>query len=125
MADTTFKVTLDTRVLDQMILKTTDRLSDFLDSEAESVVNDIKLSFGTSPSVAGDPPGVKSGALKNSIEWRSKGQLTRTIHGLIYGLWLEIGTSRGIDPRPFIGPAMMRLERRWPRDAREFGLVKA
>jgi len=117
-------VTVDIEGIDRLVREMPGRVSDFMDAEAETTVNDIKLSFGTSPSAPGDPPGVDTGALRNSIMWEPVNRFTRDVmDGVEYGIYLEFGTDRGMAPRPFMGPALKRRERAFTRDAIEFGLV--
>lgn len=123
MAKSGMTVTLDTSVMDRIIRETPGKVDEFLDQEAESVVNDIKLSYGTSPSAPGDPPGVDTGALRASIDWEQQGKNTRRIHdGVEYGEWMEHGTEH-IAPRPWLGPAMERERRAIHIRARAFGWV--
>jgi hypothetical protein len=78
----------------------------------------IKQSFGTSPSAAGDPPGVDTGALRSSIHVQNRGQMARAIaDGVEYGVHLEYGTENKdgeekMLARPFMAPAAQWLESR-------------
>jgi hypothetical protein len=124
MANADLIVRLDTTGMDRILRETPGKLRRFLDQEAENVVNDIKLSFGTSPSAPGDPPGVDTGALRASITWVAQGKFTRMIHdGMEYGTYMEFGTEH-IAPRPWLGPAMERVRRTIHVHARAFGLVE-
>lgn len=114
---------IDFGPLEKIVRDLPDVTSDFLDAEAETMVNDVKLSFGTSPagrsyqragvthiaSQPGFPPNADTGTLRASIHWTAEGQLSRTISdGVAYGVMLEFGTVR-MAPRPFMGPALERL----------------
>lgn len=121
--DTDFKINLDLRVLQRIIGQTPETLRQFMDREAERMVNDIKLSFGKGPpgraykrgedkwhiaSAPPGPPAVDMNALRGSIKWRSAGDLSREImDGVEYGIYLEMGTTK-MDPRPFMKPAFER-----------------
>jgi hypothetical protein len=80
----------------------------------------IKQSFGTSPSSAGDPPGVDTGALRNSINVQQRGAMVRAIaDGVEYGVMLKFGTSR-MAARPFMAPAAMWLDKQTERIFKDF-----
>jgi phage gpG-like protein len=80
----------------------------------------IKHSFGSSPSVAGDPPGVDTGKLRNSIR-AEKETNTRWIitTDTEYAVHLEFGTSR-MAPRPFMGPGLQYIAETAPDMFRGF-----
>jgi hypothetical protein len=125
MAKTSAKLTVkvDTRKLQELIRTQPQKISDFLDAEAESIVNDVKLSFGESPSAPGKPPGVDTGALRNSITWKADGRFTRLIQdGVEYGVYLEFGTEH-ILPRPFMSPAFERERRDLGDHAKAWGII--
>jgi hypothetical protein len=138
MGEADFTVKLDTSIMDKIIREMPDRVGEFLDQEAEMVVNDIKLSFGDSPSgevyhrrglkihiasVEGYPPNVDTGALRASIEWEEVNDSTREIRdGVEYGEYMEFGTET-VAPRPWLGPAMERERRQIKKRARAFRLV--
>lgn len=64
----------------------------------------VKMSFGTSPSAPGDPPGVDTGNLRNSITVQDLGLMKREIvDGTEYGIHLEFGTTN-MEARPFMTP---------------------
>lgn len=66
----------------------------------------IKMSFGTSPSAAGMPPGVDTGKLRNSIRAEKLGTFGWQIAtDTEYGPHLEYGTSK-MAARPFMGPGL-------------------
>lgn len=126
------EVVLDTSGIDKLLREEPGKVSRWLDGFAESIVTDIKLSFGTSPpgltytrggvthvaSQPGYPPNVDIGALINSIGWEPTGQFERTISdGVDYGLKLEDGTE-DMQPRPFFAPAFYDAQKRIESDAR-------
>ena len=107
-----------------MIRETPRRVEEFLNAEAEDVTNDIVLSFGTSPSRPGQPPGVDTGALRLSMRWDSVGRFVRHImDGVLYGIFLEWGTTK-MAPRPFMSPAFERKRKNFADHARRFGLIR-
>lgn len=66
----------------------------------------VKQSFGTSPSPAGGPPGVDTGALRASIHVEMTDALTALLSdGVAYGIHLEFGTTR-MAARPFMTPVI-------------------
>jgi HK97 gp10 family phage protein len=72
---------------------------------------DVKMSFGTSPSVGGETPGVDTGALRASIYTEKLETFTWQISvGVEYGAYLEFGTSK-MAARPFMQPMAMRLQK--------------
>lgn len=116
------KVVLDTKGLQRLTQTEPQKVSLWLDGEAEAMVSDIKLHFNTSPpgrtytrgsvshtaSQPGQPPNIDIGSLINSIRWERQGNFTRRImDGVEHGLWMEEGTST-IDPRPWMQPAFAR-----------------
>ena len=120
-ASLTFKI--DSRKMRELARSQPQRTSDFLDAEAEDMVNDIKLSFGTSPSAPGDPPGVVTNALRGGMKWKPDGRFTRIIHDSVeYGAWLEFGTERML-PRPFMSPAFDRKRQNFGDHAKRWGIV--
>jgi HK97 gp10 family phage protein len=80
----------------------------------------IKYSFGTSPSAPGDPPGVDTGKLRNSIraekETNTRWVITTDTE---YAGHLEFGTSR-MAPRPFMGPGLQYIAETAPDMFRGF-----
>lgn len=78
-----------------------------LDCEA-----DVKQSFNRqSPAPVGEPPGVDTGNLKNSIVAVKRGKNWAVLVGAPYGVHLEYGTRR-MGARPFLLPAVRRVARR-------------
>lgn len=81
---------------------------------------DTKQSFGTSPSAPGDPPGVDTGALRNSIHvTKIRARHYQIGDGVEYGIHLEYGT-RKMGARPFMRPMARRLAKRAPQFFRNF-----
>jgi len=116
---------LDLDVLRRMIRTTPGRAQDFLDAEAETIVNDVKLSFGTSPAPANQPPGVDTGTLRASIRWEREGDWERRIlDGVLYGVILEWGSTRHNFVWPFMSPAFEREQRVFGGHARDWEIVK-
>lgn len=118
------KLHVDTDVLDRLIRKAPGALEELLDMASQSIVDDIKLSFGTGPagrvyvrgrrshiaSVQGNPPNVDTGALRASLYWKRSGRFKRMIaDGVPYGVNLEMGI--GVGRRPFMRPVLERWAR--------------
>lgn len=126
---------LDTKVLDEIIRNTPEQCDKLLRAAAEGIVNDIKVSFNTSPagrtygghvaSQPGYPPNVDTGALRASMNWQAEGDLRYVVSdGVEYGYWLEEGTDK-MQPRPFVQPVFREWRRtRFVRLARNMGIVK-
>lgn len=111
MADESFgfDFEVDLSEMEALIRDMPSRVASFLDAEAEELVTDIKLSFGTSPpgrvyrrkskthiaSQPGYPPNVDMNRLRGSIKWTPEDRFTRDVHdGVEYGIYLELGTTR-------------------------------
>ncbi len=58
----------------------------------------------------GDSPLLETGELRDSIQWNSSGLLGHVGSNLDRAVWQELGTSRGIPPRPFLGAAAAQQE---------------
>jgi len=113
------KVVLDDKKLQSIIRNEPAKAQLWLDGFTEDLLSRIKLSFGTSPSKPGDPPGVDTGALRASMRWEHTGSLENTISdGVEYGLYLEDGTEH-IAPRPFIQPAFADAQKRIAQDIKD------
>jgi len=94
----------DRRVLQRLIRETPAKMDAALRGIATEMVGDIYVSFGTSPSPVGGPPGVDTNTLRGSIEWTPDGDQRIVIHdGTDYGVQLEFGLSR-MGARPFMQP---------------------
>lgn len=107
-------VKVDRRELDRIIRESPLKVTNLLDATAFEGEGYAKRSMGTSPSKAGDFPGVKTGALRASIHVENTGEFTRAIvTGVEYAQWLEFG-SRHAAARPFMLPTAHYLERMIP-----------
>lgn len=118
-------IKLDTEIIDKIIRETHDRADAFLRSEASDIVTDVKLSFGSSPSSPGEPPGVDTGALRGSIEYQPAGDLAYHVQdGVEYGIYQEHGVSEhNLKARPFMAPVFERYRATFEDDARAFGII--
>jgi hypothetical protein len=131
-------VTLEKRVLETMIRTTPNEIALLLDKEAETIVNNIKLSFGTGPpgrtyargarfhiaSQPRFPPNVDTGLLRARMRWQRQGRFTRLImDGVEYGVYLELGTTK-VAPRPFVVPEMAKAFSRLPETFKRSGIFK-
>ncbi len=102
-------IKLDTLKLDALILVLPDRASEIIRTATFDLEADIKLSIsGPSPSAPGDPPGVVTGNLLNSINSEVSDVQGVVNVGADYGIDLEFGT-RKMAARPFVQPAVDRL----------------
>jgi len=78
---------------------------------------------GRRPSAPGQPPAVQTGRLRNSVVHQPATASTlvaRAGTNLAYGKFLEFGTSRGIAPRPWVGP--VRLQYATGKAQKVFGI---
>lgn len=115
-------VRVDTRRLDAIMRnlgRNTDEVLGKIAGDLEAYMKDHMST--SSPSPAGDPPGVVTGNLKNSIQARRDRPKHWAVYGADYGLHLEHGTVH-MAARPFIRPAVWAIKRNLPRAFR--GLVK-
>lgn len=123
------QISVDDRILRQMIQEHPQKVSDWLDGVAESITNEIKLSFGDSPpgktygrhvaSLPGYPPNVDTGNLRASMRWRADGRLTRIVEdGTMYGVELELGLRSNVAARPFVRPVFARWQANLAEDMR-------
>lgn len=123
---------VDVSGIERLLARTPDKVEEFLDWMAESIVTDIVLSFDTSPpgeeykrggvthvaSLGYYPPNIDTGELMASIDWEPTAPFERTISdGVEYGIMLEDGTV-DMDPRPFIQPAFDEAAKRFGEDAK-------
>ncbi len=113
-------IRIDISGIDALLRAEPGKVSKWLDGLAESIVTDIKLSMGSSPSAAYDPPGVDTGTLRASMHWEATGTSERTVmDGVEYGVYLEEGVQvNNLLPRPFMKPAFDRARADLPRDAK-------
>ena len=113
------EVHIDTSGMERILREEPGRVEDWLAGFAEDVLTDIVLSFGTSPSAPGQPPGVDTGTLRASMHRERTGEMEQTISdGVDTGTYLEDGTER-IAARPFMRPAFDRAQQRVENDARD------
>lgn len=101
------RVVVDTAHLDKLA-KGLD-VDTFLGKLAMDCEADIKNNFSSqSPSPVGEPPGVDTGNLKNSVVANRRGKVWVVQVGADYGADLEYGT-RKMGARPFVRPAVRRV----------------
>lgn len=104
----------------ELIRKSPGQIDTCIQALALDGERDVKQSFGTSPSAPGDPPGVDTGALRNSINVRKiRARTYQIADGVEYGIHLEFGTRR-MGARPFMRPMAQRLAKRAPQFFRNF-----
>lgn len=97
---------VDKRRLNQIIRQLPGAADDALNAAAHESLARIVLSFGTSPSAPGSPPGVDTGALRASMRAEKTGDLEyQVMDGVEYGVYLELGTER-MAARPFVTPVI-------------------
>lgn len=113
MADfITSKVVINKDKLQEVIHQSPQKAINLVDALAFDGEAYVKRSFGTSPSKAGDPPGVVTGALRASIHVEELGTYTRAITtGVDYAFFLEFGTIH-MAARPFMQPMAIYLQGR-------------
>lgn len=111
------QIIVDTSVLDRIIRESGANANDILQKLAQDTEADIKMNFSTqSPSAPGEPPGVDTGNLKNSITAEPDGNDWIVYEGTDgYGAMLEYGTER-MAARPYFGPAIERTVERAPNE---------
>lgn len=104
------KVMLDTAKLQALIADAPQKAGQIVRAIALDAERDVKQSMGASPSAAGDPPGVDTGALRASIHVERRTAFTQAVvTGTDYAHFLEFGTTR-MAARPYMGPMAMRLQ---------------
>lgn len=111
-------VKLDNAKLKKLIGDVPQRKSRIIRKIAFDMSADMQNSMGASPSSPGEPPGIDTGTLFNSIEPRESGS-GWGIFGAEHGLLLEDGTFTPdgkiwVAARPFIRPAADRASDRLP-----------
>lgn len=107
-------VRVDTRRLDAILRnagRNTDEVLGKIAGDLEAYMKDHMST--SSPSSPGDPPGVVTGYLKNSIQARKERPKHWAVYGANYGLYLEYGTVR-MAARPFVRPAVWAIKRNLP-----------
>jgi HK97 gp10 family phage protein len=107
-------VHIDTSALEFLKKAAPEKAQAAIKKIAFDMVRDIQTSFSTGKSAAGQPPGVDTGTLKNSINAKQTGEFEMTVSdGVEYGYFLEYGTGK-MAARPFFEPAAERARRRLP-----------
>ena len=130
-------VRLNKRKLRELIVTTPDRADAMLRGAAQEILNDIVVSFNTSPAGAtyvrgnvthvasqpGYPPNVDTGTLRASMRWAKESNLKYIIHdGVAYGYYLEMGTEN-MEARPFVTPVFEKWRQgEFARFVRDFGV---
>lgn len=100
-------VRVDKRKLEHLVRENTRLLDAWAGQAAGDIAQAAKDSMGSGPSTPGEPPGVDTGELRDSIEVvRDRQGRWQLRVGAEHGLYLELGTSR-MAARPFVRPAMM------------------
>lgn len=103
-------VKIDRAALDRLIREHPQKAGQRVRAMALDGDRYVKNSMGTSPSAAGDPPGVDTGALKNSIHVERRGVMNQAIvTGVDYDAHLEFGTVK-MGARPYMGPMAFWLQ---------------
>ena len=110
MAEKGFSVKLDMRRLEKLEREFPGRADEAVAKMAFDFQADVVDSFSKeSPSPEGQPPGVVTGFLKNSIYTKKiRERLYEVRAGAEYAVHLEFGTSR-MAARPFWRPALARI----------------
>lgn len=103
-------VSLDKRKLEKLIRESPRQADRIVGEIAFEFQKDIQENFSRhSPSAPGEPPGVVTGTLRNSIyTGRIQTGLWRVAAGTKYAAMLEWGTTR-MAARPFMRPAARRI----------------
>lgn len=111
MASADFSVQIDKDKLTNLIRTSPTKASNLVNAMALDGQAYVVRSFTVSPSAPGEPPGVVTGTLKNSIHVEPMGEFKRAIvTGVEYAAHLEFGTEK-MAARPFMGPMAAYLQR--------------
>lgn len=118
------RVILDMSKLQEIEREMPGKVGQVMQKLAQDMEGDVKMSFSPeSPSAVGNPPGVDTGNLKNSIIAKPHDNGWAVQDGTEYGVMLEYGTSQmgktRMGPRPFMLPAFERTLQRAPGQIRE------
>lgn len=115
--------TADLRKLQQIRRASPHKIDAFGRSVATEITEDIRLSFGVSPSAPGEPPGVDTNSLRGGMWWYPAGRNTWEVSDQVdYGLHLEFGTVH-MQPRPFMVPVFLKWEREILTYAKAFNWI--
>lgn len=73
-----------------------------------------KRVYNAFPSKPGEPPHKQTGNLRRSVTYEvdARDLTARVGTNVTYGRHLELGTSRGLAPRPWLRPALSRIRSR-------------
>lgn len=106
---------LNSAALERQIQRTPGKKKQINRKIAMDWVRDMRTNMSkSSPSAPGNPPGVVTGNLVNSIEAREEGD-GYGIYGADYGLILESGSAH-MESRPFIRPSAERVAKTLPKE---------
>jgi len=106
-------IKLDTAKLDMLAHEAGARADRACGEVAFTLEGDIKDHFTQSPSAPGEPPGILTGTLKNSIQARKqRDRYWIVAAGTEYAAFLEHGTAR-MAARPYFRPAAERIARKF------------
>jgi hypothetical protein len=98
------RVRLNIRRLSRIADRAPERIDRLAEAVAVGINSDIVMSFGTSPSSPGEPPGVDTGTLRASMHVEREAHAAyRVADGVLYGIYLEMGTEK-MAARPFVVP---------------------
>lgn len=117
-------VTFDDRVLKQLIRNSPAELDNWLRGVSFEILADIVTSFGTSPSGAGDPPGVDTGNLRAGMAQDKVSDMSYIVYAQAeYAPYLEFGTEN-MSKRPFFAPVFENWrQRKLVKSARNLRLI--
>lgn len=101
-------MTLDTSGIDSILANLLPRLDDIVGDTALNIELDAKLVAPRDPARPPKDPSVPvTGALRSSLEAERIEPGHWWVHdGVEYGVFQELGTSRGVPARPFLVPAV-------------------
>lgn len=112
MAKKVYRVELDKRALQSVARQSPKWVDESVAAVAFDGLRYVKESFTTSPSAAGEPPGVDTGTLRNGMNVQREKTAVYNINTgrTEYAPYLEFGTSR-MAARPFMEPLAEYLEK--------------
>ena len=113
------RVVIDTTKLNEIMRRMPGTSQQVVQKMAQDSQTEVVNNFSAqSPSPEGDPPGVDTSALKNSIVAEPRGEGWVLHDGVEYGVHLEYGTM-SMGARPFFAPAIERMMNNLPSDLAE------